>query len=321
MTAATPLSALFPRDRIALREVGLRDGLQLTAVYPSTDGKKRWIAAEHAAGVRYFDAGSFLPPSHHPQFADVRDIVAFIGNLPGAAASALTLNKRGAVDALESGVPQLDCVVSATESHSQRNVGRTRDEAIAVVAEICRLRDQSAHKPVVAVGLSNALGCSIEGAVAPDEVYRLVDRCLEAGADFVSIADTVGYAGPSQVAAMIKAVTRRSGDRPVGVHLHDTRGLGLANASAALDEGATVIDASLGGLGGCPAAPRATGNIVFEDLAFLCQTKGLETGIDIEKLIALRAIQAEEMPGETFYGALEKAGLPIGFTDTGARGA
>lgn len=312
MIATTPITSLYPSGGIALREVGLRDGLQLTTVYPSTAGKKRWIAAEHDAGVRYFDAGSFLPAAHHPQFADVREIVDFVAGLPGAVASALTLNKRGAVDALESGVPQLDCVVSATESHSQRNVRRSREEALGVVEEICRLRDQSSHKPVVAVGLSNALGCSIEGAVAPDEVYRLVDRCYDAGADFVSIADTVGYAGPTQVAAMIRAVMRRSPGRPVGVHLHDTRGLGLANASAALDEGASVIDASLGGLGGCPAAPLATGNIVFEDLAFLCQTKGLDTGIDIEKLIALRTIQAEEMPGETFYGALEKAGLPIG---------
>jgi len=321
MTNMTSIASLYPPHRIALREVGLRDGLQLTRVYPSIAGKKRWITAEFDAGVRYFDAGSFLPAAHHPQFADVREIVAFLAGLPGAVASALTLNKRGAIDALDSGVPQLDCVVSATESHSQRNVRRSREEALGVVDEICQLRDQSDNKPVIAVGLSNALGCSIEGAVAPDEVYRLVDRCLETGADFISIADTVGYAGPTQVAAMIRAVVRRSGDSPVGVHLHDTRGLGLANASAAMDEGARVIDASLGGLGGCPAAPRATGNIVFEDLAFLCQTKGLDTGIDLERLIALRAIQAEEMPGETFYGALEKAGLPVGHSSAGAAGS
>jgi len=310
----TIVADLYPEGQIALREVCLRDGLQMVKTYPSTTGKKRWIAAEYEAGVRYFDAGSFLPAQHHPQFADVRDVVAFLSGLPGAVASVLTLNKRGAVDALESQARQLDCVVSATESHSQRNVRRTREEALQVVVEICRLRDQSVHKPPVAVGMSNALGCTLEGAVDPAEVYRLIGRCYDAGADFVSLADTVGFAGPKQVAEMVRTVVGMDGKRPVGVHLHDTRGLGLANASAALDEGATIIDASLGGLGGCPAAPRATGNIVFEDLVFLCETKGFETGIDIEQLIGLRDIQAEEMPGEVFYGALEKAGLPLRVT-------
>lgn len=309
----TRVEELYSSGRIALREVGLRDGLQLSKVYPSTAGKKRWIEAEYAAGVRYFDTGSFLSPKRHPQFADVRDIVSFVQSLPDSVGSALTLNKRGAMDALASRVQQLDCVVSATESHSRRNVGRSREEALDIVADICRLRDGSADKPVVAVGLSNALGCSIEGPVAPDEVYRLAERCLDAGVDLISVADTVGYAGPVQVGEMVRTIVNMSNGRPVGVHLHDTRGLGLANAAAALDEGAILIDASLGGLGGCPAAPRATGNIVFEDLVFLCQTKGLETGIDLERLIGIRALQAEEMPGETFYGALEKAGLPIGF--------
>ncbi|MCY3829076.1 MAG: hydroxymethylglutaryl-CoA lyase [Rhodospirillaceae bacterium] len=317
MTAAN-LSGLYPDGRVALREVGLRDGLQLTASFPSTEGKKRWIEAEYAAGVRYFDAGSFLPPARHPQFADVRDIVGFIDGLPGAVATVLTLNVRGAADALETPAPQLDCVVSATESHSLRNVRRTREEALGVVAEICRLREGSAHRPVVAVGISNALGCTIEGRVDPADVYRLAGLGLDAGADIVSIADTVGYAGPRQVADMVRTVRTMADGRPVGVHLHDTRGLGLANASAALDEGATLIDGSLGGLGGCPAAPKATGNIVFEDLAFLCRTKGIDTGIDVRKLIALRKVQAEEMPGETFYGALEKAGLPLGLESSPA---
>lgn len=309
---AVDLPALYPAGRIALREVGLRDGLQLTSSFPSTAGKKRWIAAENAAGVRYFDAGSFLSQKRHPQFADVREVVDFIDGLPGAVATVLTLNERAAADALETPAPQLDCVVSATESHSLRNVRRTRDEALGIVAAICRLRDGSAHRPVVAAGISNALGCTIEGQVDPAEVYRLAGLCLDAGADIVGIADTVGYAGPRQVADMVRTVRGMAGGRPVGVHLHNTRGLGLANASAALDEGATLLDGSLGGLGGCPAAVKATGNIVFEDLAFLCRTKGIDTGIDIERLIALRKIQAEEMPGEKFHGALEKAGLPLG---------
>ena len=317
MTAAN-LSSMYPDGRVALREVGLRDGLQLTASFPSTEGKTRWIEAEYAAGVRYFDAGSFLPPARYPQFADVRDIVGFIDGLPGAVATVLTLNARAAADALETPASQLDCVVSATESHSLRNVRRTREEALGVVAEICRLREGSAHRPVIALGISNALGCTIEGQVDPADVYRLVGLGLDAGADIVSIADTVGYAGPLQVAAMVRTVRTMADGRPVGVHLHDTRGLGLANASAALDEGATLIAGSLGGLGGCPAAPMATGNIVFEDLAFLCRTKGIDTGVDVRKLIALRKVQAEEMPGETFHGALEKAGLPLGLESSPA---
>jgi hydroxymethylglutaryl-CoA lyase len=312
------LDELYPEGRIVLREVALRDGLQMVSRFPSTAGKKRWIEAEYAAGVRYFDLGSFLPAAHHPQFADIRELVALAASLPGAVGSALILNKRGAHDALDSGVPQIDGVVSATEAHSERNVRRSRAQAIQEIADLCRMRDGSAHRPVVSAGVAMAFGCSITGPVDPNEVYHLIEALLEAGVDLVSVADTVGYAGPDQVAAMVERVVAMAGGRPVGIHLHDTRGLGLANAAAALGAGATVFDGALGGLGGCPAAPKATGNIVFEDLVFLCQTKGIDTGIDLERLVAIRAIQAEEMPDETTYGAIAKAGLPIGHRPAGA---
>jgi hydroxymethylglutaryl-CoA lyase len=302
---------LYPSGRIALREVALRDGLQMVARYPSTAGKRRWITAEYEAGVRHFDIGSFLSPEHHPQFADIREIAGLVDGLAGALGSALVLNKRGALDAFDSAVPQLDCVVSASEEHSAANVRRTRREVMQEVREICALRDKTAHQPLVAVGIAMAFGCSIAGPVAQGEVLRLAEEALAAGADLISVADTVGYAGPDQIADMVGRLRALSADRPVGVHLHDTRGLGIANASAALDAGATVLDGALGGLGGCPAAPRASGNIVFEDLVFLCRTKGLDTGIDLEKLIAVRAIQEHEMPGENIYGALAKAGLPL----------
>ena len=308
----TQVHNVYPDDRISLREVGLRDGLQLVKTIPSTAAKQRWLREEYGAGVRHFEVGSFLPASTFPQFADVRDIVRSVAALPGAHGIALTLNERGVNEALASGVAEIATVVSATEEHSQANAKRSRDSAIANVRRLCELRDASSHKPLVNAAISMALGCSIVGPVDPREVIKLVGKCLEAGVDFVAVADTVGYAGPKQVGELTAAVVKLCGAKPVCVHLHDTRGMGIANASAALDAGARILDGSLGGLGGCPFAPGATGNVVFEDLAFLCESKGFATGIDIEKLIAVRGILRSEMPGETLYGGLARAGMPAG---------
>ena len=231
-----------------------------------------------------------------------RDIIQTVGALPGAYGIALTLNERGVNEALASGVAEVATVVSATEEHSQANANRTRDSAIANVRRLCELRDASEHKPIVNAAISMALGCSIVGAVDPREVLRITEKLFEAGVDMVAIADTVGYAGPKHVGELTAGAVKIAGNKPICIHLHDTRGMGIANASAALDAGARVLDGSLGGLGGCPFAPGATGNVVFEDLAFLCESKGFKTGIDIEKLIAVRAILKSEMPGEALYG-------------------
>jgi hydroxymethylglutaryl-CoA lyase len=306
----TRVQDVYPNDRVSLREVGLRDGLQLVKTFPSTAAKQRWIRDEYAAGVRHFEIGSFLPAKTFPQFADVRDMVRTVATLPGAHGVALALNERGVNEALASGVAEIASVVSATEEHSQANANRSRDSAIANVRRLCELRDASAHRPLVNAAISMALGCSITGPVDPKEVIKLVEKCLEAGVDFVAVADTVGYAGPKQVGELTKAIVKLCGTKPVCVHLHDTRGMGIANASAALDAGARILDGSLGGLGGCPFAPGATGNVVFEDLVFLCESKGFATGIDIDRLIAVRAILKKEMPGETLYGGLARAGLP-----------
>jgi hydroxymethylglutaryl-CoA lyase len=306
----TKVGDIYPSDRVVLREVGLRDGLQLVKKFPSTAAKQRWVRDEYAAGVRHFEVGSFLPAKTFPQFVDVRDVVATVASLPGAHGVALTLNERGAIEAFASGVAEVATVVSATEEHSQANANRSRDSAVANVRHLCELRDASAHKPIVNAAISMALGCSIVGAVDPNEVIRLAEKLYEAGVDMVVVADTVGYAGPKQVGDLTKAVVRIAGSKPVCVHLHDTRGMGIANASAALDAGARILDGSLGGLGGCPFAPGATGNVVFEDLAFLCESKGFATGIDIDRLIAVRSILKAEMPGEQLYGGLARAGLP-----------
>jgi hydroxymethylglutaryl-CoA lyase len=317
----TRVQDVYPNDRVSLREVGLRDGLQLVRTFPSTLAKQRWMREEYGAGVRHFEVGSFLPANTFPQFADVRQMVRTVAELPGAHGIALALNERGVNDALDSGVAEIASVVSATEEHSQANARRSRDQAIGNLKRLCELRDASSHKPIVNAAISMALGCSITGPVNPKEVMRLVDKCLEAGVDFVAVADTVGYSGPKQVGELTKAVVKLCGTKPVCVHLHDTRGMGIANASAALDAGARILDGSLGGLGGCPFAPGATGNVVFEDLVFLSESMGFETGIDIEKLVAVRSILRQEMPDEPLYGGLARAGLPNGRSPDHRRGA
>ena len=308
----TRLQDVYPTDKVSLREVGLRDGLQLVKKFPSTAGKQGWIREEYAAGVRHFEVGSFLPAKTFPQFVDVREVISTVASLPGAHGVALALNERGVNEALGSGVAEIASVVSATEEHSQANANRSRESAIANVKRLCELRDASSHKPLVNAAISMALGCSIVGPVDPKEVLRLTEKLYKAGVDMVAIADTVGYAGPKQVGELTKGAVRIAGSKPVCIHLHDTRGMGIANAAAALDAGARVLDGSLGGLGGCPFAPGATGNVVFEDLVFLCESKGFPTGIDLEKLIAVRSILRAEMPGETLYGGLARAGLPSG---------
>src|SRR5512133_975903 len=176
----TRVQDIYHDDRVSLREVGLRDGLQLVKTFPSTAAKQRWIRDEYGAGVRHFEVGSFLPASTLPQFADVREIVGTVAALPGAHGIALALNERGVNEALASGVAEIASVVSATEEHSQANANRSRDQAIANVKRLCELRDASTHKPVINAAISMALGCSITGDVDPNEVIRIAEKLYEA---------------------------------------------------------------------------------------------------------------------------------------------
>ncbi|MFD2816255.1 hydroxymethylglutaryl-CoA lyase [Paracoccus aerius] len=242
---------VYPADRVILREVGLRDGLQLTQSFPSTEAKADWIRREHAAGVRHFEVGSFLPSSRFPQFADVRELTDLVNSL-GAHSLGLALNGRGARDALEAGVTELTVVLSATEAHNMANARRPREQSLSEIAATVRLRDEIRSPALINVGIAMATGCSLAGPVDPAEVERLAEACLRAGVDLVGIADTVGYGGPRQIAELCRRMTALMGDRPYVVHLHDTRGLGLANALAAYDAGARVFDASLAGLGAAP---------------------------------------------------------------------
>lgn len=304
------LSGIYPADRVTIREVGLRDGLQLVKKFPSTPVKTEWLDREHDAGIRHFELGSFLPTARFPQFADIQALLDHAARLQGLHTAALTLNERGIEAALASPVDELVCVVSASEAHSAANIRRTRAESVALVAKAAADRDAAAPERLLNVGIAMALGCSLSGDVPVAEVLRLAEACLSAGADIVGIADTVGYAGPRQVAALCDEMARLCGDRPFIVHLHDTRGTGIANAAAALDHGARVIDSALGGLGGCPFAPGATGNIVTEDLVYLCERMGFATGIDLDRLLTARQSAATEMPDEPLFGAIARSGPP-----------
>ena len=295
---------------ILISEVGPRDGLQSIDRVMPLAAKKAWIAAEAAAGVREIEVGSFVPPALLPQMADTAELVAFAKTIDGLNVVALVPNAKGAARAIEAGVDGMSIPFSMSETHSLKNVRKSHPEMLAEIAEVARIADAAgAH---LAVGLSTAFGCTIEGAVPEDQVVRLATAAAEAGAREFSLSDTTGYADPAQVKRLVRKVRAAVGDRLTTLHLHNTRGLGLANALAGLEEGITTLDASLGGLGGCPFAPGASGNIVTEDLAFMLHAMGYETGIDLDALMRVRAIVADALPGEPLYGFTPDAGLPLG---------
>ena len=305
-------STLYPANRITLRELGLRDGLQMTSSWLDTASKIEWIDKVSSAGVKNIEVGSFLPKSHFPRFADVRQLIDHVEQIPGVSSSVLTLNERAIDDALATAVSEVVVVVSATQAHSRSNVNRSQEAAIELLryARTSRRPVESGASPIITAAISVAFGCPFEGKVEPDAVLRVVDRCLEAGAEVVSLADTVGVAGPRQVSELLSLVMPRLGDVPVVIHLHDTRGTGIANAQAALDAGVRVLDGTIGGLGGCPFAPGATGNVVFEDLVYLCERSGFPTGIDLGQLLETRKILERDMPDEALFGTLARAGTP-----------
>ncbi len=298
--------------KILISEVGPRDGLQSIDRIMPLEAKKAWIAAEAAAGVREIEVGSFVPPSLIPQLADTAEVVAFAKTIPGLNVVALVPNAKGAARAIAAGVHGMSIPFSMSETHSLRNVRKSHPEMIEEIRTIATMADNA--RVHFAVGLSTAFGCTIEGPVSEDRVVRLVEASAEAGAREFSLSDTTGYANPAQVKRLVKAVRAAVGaDRMTTLHLHNTRGLGLANAFAGLEEGITTLDASLGGIGGCPFAPGASGNIVTEDLVFMLAAMGIATGIDLEKLLKVREIVAEALPGEPLYGFTPDAGLPLGF--------
>jgi hydroxymethylglutaryl-CoA lyase len=301
---------------VLVSEVGPRDGLQSTQRLMSTEAKKRWITAEAAAGVREIEVGSFVSAKLLPQLADTAEVVAHSLTIPGLTVAALVPNYRGAEKAIECGVHKITIPLSVSETHSLRNLNRTHEQLLEEVRRIAALiRDVPfTRRPAFEGALSTAFGCTIEGPVPQRRVVELAEALIAAGCDEVGLSDTTGYGNPVQVRSLTLAVWSAVGRKHLtGIHLHNTRGQGLANVVAALDVGLTTVDASLGGLGGCPAAPGASGNIVTEDLVFLLEAMGLRTGIDLTQLLAVRRIVQEALPGECLYGFVAEAGLPKGF--------
>jgi hydroxymethylglutaryl-CoA lyase len=308
----TILMPRFPTD-VVIREVGLRDGLQSIQQILPTERKIDWIRGAYAAGLREIEVGSFVPARLLPQLADTAELVAFAKTLPDLFVSVLVPNLKGAERALESQADLLLVPLSASREHSLANLRKTPDEVVAEVAHIRAARDASGAKTLIEGGIGTAFGCTIQGHVGESEVLRCLQALLDAGADRVSIADTVGYAGPRAVRELFEKARRIAGERFWCGHFHDTRGLALANVYAALETGVARFDATLAGIGGCPHAPGASGNASSEDLAFMLADMGIETGIDIPALLALRATVAQWLDGETLHGALWRAGLPKTF--------
>ena len=295
---------------VLICEVGPRDGLQNAKHLMPTEAKKRWIGALAAAGLREIEVGSFVPPKLIPAMADTGEIVAHARTLRGVKVVALAPIVKGFERALAAGAHKVTFPVSASRRHSEANVRMTPEQMVAEVGKCAALR--SAGDPQIEGAVSTAFGCTLQGEVPEDEVVRLA-VALAGFCDAVALADTVGYANPAQVRRLFRRVRSEIGDKLEGAHFHDTRGLGLANALAAWEEGVRAFDASMGGLGGCPFAPGASGNVITEDLVFMFEAMGVRTGIDLQKLFAARAVLIEGLPDEPLYGHTALAGLPKGF--------
>ena len=305
---------------VLVSEVGPRDGLQSIAPIMPTAAKKAWIDALVAAGVREIEVGSFVPAQLLPQLADTGEIVAHGLTHPGLHVAVLVPNAKGAAAAIAAGAHKITLPFSASETHSLKNLRRTHAQVFDEVEQISALLRAlpAGNRPAFEGAVSTAFGCTLEGVISDAAVLRIAGRLMALGCDEVGLSDTTGYANPAQIRRLVKAVHAEIGAaKMTGLHLHNTRGLGLANVVAGLDVGITTFDSSQGGLGGCPFAPGASGNIVTEDLVFMLEAMGLKTGIDSDCLLVAREALAQALPDEPLYGFVPDAGLPLGFSKTG----
>jgi hydroxymethylglutaryl-CoA lyase len=307
-------SSALPRN-VVIREVGLRDGLQIIPRVVPTAAKLEWIREAYEAGQRELEVGSFVPPRLMPQLADTAELVQFAKTLPGLKASVLVPNLKGAERAMECEADLMLLPLSASHAHSLANLHKTPDQVIEDIARIRDARDARGSRTRIEVGISTAFGGTLQGRVEPSEVVRLVQAVIDAGAEAIGLADTVGYADPDMVRSLFEAVLPVAGDKLNCGHFHDTRGLGMANVYAALELGISRFDACLAGIGGCPHAPGASGNVATEDLAYMLASMGIETGQDFDALLALRKKVAHWLEGETLHGSLWRAGLPKTMTE------
>jgi hydroxymethylglutaryl-CoA lyase len=294
---------------IHICEVGPRDGLQNAKHLMPTEAKKKWIAALAAAGLKEIEVGSFVPPKLIPAMADTAEVVSFARTIPDLVVVALAPNLKGFQRALQAGAHKVTFPVSASRAHSESNVRMTPDQMVEEVRKCA----QFPHPGVEIEGaVSTAFGCTLQGMVPEGEVVRIAAALAEFCGG-VALADTVGYANPAQVKRLFGIVRTAIGSKLEGAHFHNTRGLGLANALAAYEEGVRHFDSSMGGLGGCPFAPGASGNVITEDLVFMFESMGVRTGIDLEKLFKAREVLTKAIPEEPIYGHTPQAGLPKGF--------
>ena len=294
-------------SQVHICEVGPRDGLQNAKLLMSTEAKKAWISALAAAGLREIEVGSFVPPKLIPAMADTADVVKHALKIQGLKVVALAPNVKGFQRAVEAGAHKVTFPVSASRKHSESNVRMTPEQMVEEVRKCAELGGAEIEGAV-----STAFGCTMQGRVPEDDVVRIAVS-LAGFCDAVALADTVGYANPAQVKRIFSRVKKEIGDKLEGAHFHNTRGLGLANALAAYEVGVRNFDSSMGGLGGCPFAPGASGNVITEDLVFMFESMGVSTGIDLEKLFKARIILTEAIPQEPIYGHTPQAGLPKGF--------
>jgi hydroxymethylglutaryl-CoA lyase len=300
---------------VIISEVGPRDGLQNAVGRMPTEAKKQWITALAAAGFSEIEVGSFVSPKAVPSMSDTDEIVRHAVQIPGLRVVALVPNLKGAHFAADAGAHALTMPVSIAPGHSRANVNMEPEEMVEQVRRICDFRDSlpKDQRFDVEASMSTAFGCTIDGAVPVDNVVRIAAMVAEAGADMVNLADGVGYANPAQIKQVCTAVRNDIGDRLSAIHLHDTRGLALANAFAAYECGIRTFDSALAGLGGCPFSPGASGNVATEDVVFMFEAMGLRTGIDIDAMIACRTFLSDNLPDDKLHGHLPLAGVPKGF--------
>ncbi len=316
--AVQPMQTIGTSIDVLISEVGPRDGLQAVSRTMATADKKRWIKALYDAGLREIEVASFVPPKLLPQMADATEITQYARTLPGLVIVGLVPNIKGAQAAISAGVHKITVPCSASAAHSLANVHKTREQMVDEVRSIVALRNDTAPQVHVEAGISVAFGCTLQGVVPDDDVIWLLEQVIAAGADESGLADTTGMANPVQVRRLHKRAIATVGLQHVGAaHMHNTRGLGIANCLAAYEEGIRAFDSSLAGLGGCPHAPGASGNVVTEDLVMMFEAMGLRTGIDLQKLIAARQPLKDALPGEPLYGMTAEAGLPMGFVYAG----
>ena len=305
---------------ILISEVGPRDGLQSIESIMSTQDKKNWIQAEAKAGVREIEVGSFVPAKLLPQMADTAELVRYAKTIPNLTVAALVPNFIGAKNAIDAGVDKMCLPLSVSETHSEANLKKNHSqvlEEVKIISQYIKTLDEN-DRPEFEGNLSTAFGCTLEGKVSEKAVLSLGVKMMELGCNEIGLSDTTGYANPAQIKRLIRLLKKEVGNENLkSIHLHNTRGLGLANALAALDEGITTLDSSLGGIGGCPFAPGASGNIVTEDLVFMLDAMGINTGIDIEALLAVNQMVKKALPNEELYGFTIDSGLPKGYTNGG----